>query len=198
MTIQPPTAVLGLLAAFVFWCAPPLAQAGEGHDHGAAAAVAAGPALPRFTAVSETFELVGVLQGRQLTLYLDRAADNTPVSGARIELDIAGARLQAQPHDDLYEVVLAAEPQPGVLPITATITAGQDTDLLAGELDLHAQVAEAAPARSWRTDAAWSGGAFVGLLGLLGLMRLAHRARARANTATDTRPTPSHDAGAAA
>ena len=45
--------------------------AGDGHDHGEATTSAGGPALPRFTAVSETFELVGVLNGKQLTLYLD-------------------------------------------------------------------------------------------------------------------------------
>ena len=64
------------------------ATAGEGHDHGDAAPAAAGTALPRFAAVSETFELVGVLDGKQVTLYLDRFADNAPVRGAKIELEI--------------------------------------------------------------------------------------------------------------
>ena len=40
-----------------------------------AGGLAAGTALPRFAAVSETFELVGVLDGKQVTLYLDRFAD---------------------------------------------------------------------------------------------------------------------------
>ena len=43
------------------------ATAGEGHDHGDAAPAAAGTALPRFAAVSETFELVGVLDGKTIT-----------------------------------------------------------------------------------------------------------------------------------
>jgi hypothetical protein len=74
------------------------ATAGEGHDHGDAAPAAAGTALPRFAAVSETFELVGVLDGKQVTLYLDRFADNAPVRGAKIELEIAGAKFNAQAH----------------------------------------------------------------------------------------------------
>ena len=41
----------------------PMARAGEGHDHGSEAPAAASQALPRFTAVSEAFELVGVLSG---------------------------------------------------------------------------------------------------------------------------------------
>ena len=46
-------AALGLAtAAFL---SPP-AHAGEGHDHGEAAPAAAGPALPRFAAASETFD----------------------------------------------------------------------------------------------------------------------------------------------
>ena len=44
------------------------AIAGDGHDHGDAAPAATGTALPRFAAVSETFELVGVLDGKQVTL----------------------------------------------------------------------------------------------------------------------------------
>jgi hypothetical protein len=86
--------------------------------------------------VSETFELVGVLDGKQVTLYLDRFADNAPVRGAQIELEIAGAKFKAEAHgDDAYEVVLKEAPKPGVLPITATVTAGAEVDLLAGELD---------------------------------------------------------------
>jgi len=57
------------LLAVVLFFASAAARAGDGHDHGEAAAAAAGPALSRFTASSELFELVGVLKGRQLTLY---------------------------------------------------------------------------------------------------------------------------------
>ena len=68
--------------------------------------------------------MVGILNGKQLTLYLDRAADNAPVTDAQIELEIGGAKVKAEKHEDAYEVVLAAEPKPGVLPVTATVTAG--------------------------------------------------------------------------
>lgn len=78
MTLAPPLAMhaiarplaAGLLLG-ALWMATIPAQAGEGHDHGEAPAAAAGSALPRFSAGSELFELVGVLNGKQLTLYLD-------------------------------------------------------------------------------------------------------------------------------
>lgn len=164
MTSSHPWAALGLAALLLGATCP--AIAGEGHDHGDAAPAAAGTALPRFAAVSETFELVGVLDGKQVTLYLDRFADNAPVRGAKVELEIAGAKFSAQAHgDDAYEVVLKEAPKPGVLPITATVTAGTEVDLLAGELDLHEapHVEEAVHEHSWREYVSWAVGGLAAL-----------------------------------
>lgn len=135
------------------------AWAGEGDDHGDAAPAVAGQALPRFSAVSEDLELVGVLSGKQITLYLDRFADNSPVRDAQIELEIGGAKYKAEKQgEDEYEVVLAEAPKPGVLPITASVTAGKDSDLLVGELDIHeeAHADEAAQTPSWTRYAGWA------------------------------------------
>ena len=162
----PRTLAALLVAAFLV--AQP-ARAGEGHDHGDAAPAAAGQALPRFTAESELFELVGVLSGKQITLYLDRFGDNSPVRDAQIELEIGGAKFKAEKQgDDEYEVVLAEAPKPGVLPVTAMVTAGSDTDLLAGELDIHeaAHADEAAHTHSWTEYAGW-GAAGIAALALL-------------------------------
>ena len=142
------------------------AHADDGHDHGDAAPLPAGPALPRFAVVSDDFELVGVLDGKQVTLYLDRFADNAPVRGAKIELEIGGAKFSAQAHgDDAYEVVLKEAPKPGVLPITATVTAGAEVDLLAGELDLHEapHADEAVHEHSWKEYAGWAVGGLAAL-----------------------------------
>lgn len=165
MTSSHPWAALGLAALIVGASCP--AIAGEGHDHGDAAPTVAGTALPRFAAVSETFELVGVLNGKQVTLYLDRFADNAPVPGAKIELDIAGAKFSAQAHgDNVYEVVLKEAPKPGVRPITATVTAGADVDLLAGELDLHEapHAEEAVHELSWKKYAGWAVGGLAAMV----------------------------------
>ena len=134
-----------------------VARAGDGHDHGDAPPAATGPALPRFAAVSEQFELVGVLDGKRLTLYLDHASDNRPVTDAKLELEVGGAKLPVQPHGEgEFEATLNAEPKEGVLAVTATVVAGSDSDLLAGELDIHheepAAVAKTSP---WMAYAAW-------------------------------------------
>jgi hypothetical protein len=171
MTRPLPLAALTLVACLLI---PSLARASEGHDHGEAPA-AAGPALPRFAASSETFELVGVLAGKQITLYLDRSADNQPVTEAQIELEIAGVKFKAEKHGtDTFEVVLAEAPQPGVLPITARVTAGKEMDLLAGELDIHAEAHADVPAHvhahTWYEYAGWlaGGAAMLALLVLAG------------------------------
>ncbi|MFN0184108.1 MAG: hypothetical protein ACKVQR_09860 [Aquabacterium sp.] len=165
-----------LFAAALLGAAP--AWSGPGHDHSDAAPAAAGKALPRFSAVSETFELVGVLNGKQFTLYLDRFADNSPVRGAQIELEIGGTKFKARASegrhgDDEYQIVLPEAPKPGVLPVTATVTAGNEADLLAGELDVHeeAHADEAAHTHSWTEYAGWvaAGIAALGLLGWGGL-----------------------------
>ena len=100
----------------------PSAWAGEGHDHSKATRAAVEQALPRFAAVSETFELVGVLSGQQITLYLDRFGDNSPVREAQIELDIGGTKFKAEKRgEDEYAVVLHEAPGEGVLPVTLRV-----------------------------------------------------------------------------
>ncbi len=172
--------VIGTIAVTASLLGAGAALAGEGHDHdhGPASPAAAGPALPRFAATSELFELVGVLNGRQLTLYLDRAADNAPVTEAQIELELAGTPLQVERHGDVFEARLAAEPAPGVLPVTATVRAGADVDLLAAELDLH----EAAPADEHAHGRPWPvyAGAAVAAAAVLGALAFAGRRLAAA------------------
>lgn len=137
--------LVALLAATVLIAAPTVAQAGPGHDHAHdAPAAPAAPALPRAVASSDLFELVAVLDGRQLTVFIDRAATNEPVAGAKLELELAGQKLQAEAVDPAqadaaggdFTLTLPATLKPGVHPLTATVTAGADIDLLAGQFDI--------------------------------------------------------------
>jgi len=155
-----PLAVLALSAA-----SPRAALAGEGHDHGDSATPAPTAALPRFTATSEAFELVGVIDGKQLTLYLDHAPTNAPVKGAQLSLSVGGATLAAKAQGEgEFTATLAEAPRPGVTPVTATINAGNESDLLAGEIDIHAdEHADSPVGRSWTF---WAAGAALVLLGL--------------------------------
>ncbi|HEY9238780.1 MAG TPA: hypothetical protein VIP10_08090 [Burkholderiaceae bacterium] len=173
-----PHTLASLLVAATFLGSP--AWASDGHDHGDAAPATGGQALPRFSAVSETFELVGVLSGKQITLYLDRFGDNSPVRGAQIELEIGGAKFTAaRQGEDEYEVVLPAAPKEGVLPVTATVTAGNEVDLLAGELDIHAaaHADETVHTHSRKEVAGWAVGGIAALALLAWGLRRAISAR---------------------
>lgn len=136
------------------------AHAGPGHDHGDAPASAAATALPRFAATSDGFELVGVLQGQHLSLYLDRAPDNSPVDSAQITLEINGTAVPVQAHaTGEYEANLTQPLSEGDHAVAATIVAGTQSDLLAATLDLHGnEAAHAEPASVWRKALPWLAG----------------------------------------
>lgn len=175
--MQFPSFLSALGLALVLGLAPSWALAGEGHDHGEAPATAAGPALPRFAATSDLFELVGVLDGQKLALYLDHAGDNSPVKEAQLELDIAGTRVPVtRVADGEFQAALTAPLAEGVSPVTATVAAGNETDLLAGEIDVHAAAhAHAEPAGPRK---AWVVGAVAAVLGALAAVWGLRRGRA--------------------
>lgn len=160
--------------------APPFtAWADAGHDHGAAPAAEAGSGEPRFNAVSETFELVGVLSGKRLTLYLDRFNDNSPVKDAKLELELAGVKLDVKARGEgEFEATLAQELKPGASAVAATVVAGQETDLLAGELVIRegAHANTASPTLPWKRYGAWLVAGLLALALLAGGLR-----RLRAN-----------------
>ena len=113
------------------------AHAGPGHDHGGAPAIAAAAGAPRFVADSESFELVGLLEGRRLSLWLDHASSNAPVNDAVLTIDLAGNSLVVRSTGEgQFEVELAQVLPVGVHTLTATVAAGTQSDLLAGELDV--------------------------------------------------------------
>ncbi len=122
-------------AAWLIAAALPLAAWGhEGHEHDAAVAASPVSAAPRLVAVSDAFELVGVLGGRRLELWLDGFADNAPIVGARLDLELDGRPLAVRADGDRYLAELPEPAAPGSLPVIVTVSAGQRSDLLAGEL----------------------------------------------------------------
>ncbi len=157
------------------------AVAGEGHDQGAAPGAAGGAAAPRFSAVSETFELVGILNGKHLTLYLDRFADGSPVNDGKLELDLGGTRIAVEPHEEgKFEATLAQELKPGLIPVTATIVAGEETELLASQLDLHDKTATVTASQThfWQAYGLWVIAAVAGCFIVIFLSRRMRTARA--------------------
>ncbi len=161
----------------------PTVHAHEGHDEDAGAAPPHVEAAPRATAHSEDFELVAVLEPAQLTLYLDRYADNAPVADARIEVDSGTLKtLAQQTAPGVYAVAREPFATAGQYPITFVVEAGEDTDLLSATLEVGGEAAAASS--GWRpsTWPAWLQGSVLVLLsgaGVFLLVRQRYRNRRR-------------------
>lgn len=152
----------------------PLAIGGPGHDHGDAAPTVVGSALPRFTAQSDLFDAVGVLGRDELVVFIDRAATNEPVLNAIVELESGSVKAIGKFEATLGEYHFDGKPfqQTAVHPITLTIKAGNDTDLLSADLDVHgeepvAKVPSALP-HTFREYPVWVGAGLLAIILLVG------------------------------
>ena len=152
------------LALALLFSLPALSLAHEGHDHdeAPAPATAAADATPgRFTATSAGFELVGVLSGKLLTLYLDHAVDNRPVEGATLEVAVGGRMLPASAHGaGEFEVTLDAAPDHGPVPVRVKVVTSAASAQLDGtlEAEAHAHAEAAHGGRSTKTLLLWGAG----------------------------------------
>ncbi len=152
------------------------ARAGEGHDRGdKSPAAAAGTGSPRVASHSDLFELVGIVDKGEMTLFLDRHASNEPVIGAKIEVEAGAAKgIAAAQADGTYRFKHPILAQPGSLAVSFTVIVGQEADLLAGDLkidDPHAGHAHDEAAHPWLR---WLGFAAAALV-LLGTTFMAAR-----------------------
>ena len=158
---------------------PTWAWAHGDEDHGAAQAAAASAPAPasamvsaaqRLSSQTDQFELVGVLEGRVLRLYLDRYGSNAPVAKAQIEIESGTWKAVAtEVAPAVYTV--AAEPltRPGKHALTMTVQAGDVTDLLDATLEVGPASAVALgspPARVSGTWVVWSGAVVLALAAL--------------------------------
>lgn len=139
--------LVALLALASLLSVAPLA-AHEGHDHGAPPAPVATAGSPRIALHSDAYELVGVLRGNRLTLFLDRYAGNAPVTDAGLVVTIgAGADLAATPTPEgTYVVASDRLGSQGPLELVFAITHAKGDDLLIGTLQRPAAPAPAATA----------------------------------------------------
>ncbi len=156
------------------------AWAGPGHDHGDAPAVATGSASPRVTAHSDLFEIVGMVEGNELKIYLDRYASNEPVTDAKIEVEAGSVKgVAAAQADGSYSFKSDVFAKPGDLAMSFTVVAGKDADLLAGDLKIGSPVddhADDEAGKPWLRWAAYAGGAL--LLFVIAAVVLRRRKRA--------------------
>lgn len=181
------TSALPALALLVLTLAAPApvsAHGGEDHSHEAAAAAPALPVAlaPRFEATSPAFQLLGILENGRLTLYLDRFADNAPVAGATLTVEVDG-RTQPAPETGAATYGLAetgALANPGTHELLVSVTAGDEQDVLIGTLSVPPAAASGAAAPAAAGGIGGIGGPGWGLAGLAlllgyGLGRLGRR-----------------------
>jgi len=111
--------------------------AGPGHDHGESASTASPTAfVPKVTIESDLVELVAVVEGKQLRIYLDAWSDNSPLD-ASLNLEINGIPIAAKRLGvGLFEVPLDQFLEQKQLSLVATVTLKDEVDLLAGDLVL--------------------------------------------------------------
>lgn len=97
---------------------------------------------PRIDTFSESFELVGHLRDGELSLLIDRYETNEPVLNGTLEVEFNGLKAPAKFHADLgdYAVddanLLKELAKPGKHSLIFTLTAGEESDLLEGTLEV--------------------------------------------------------------
>lgn len=160
---------------------PLLVWAHGGEDHGDAPVQAViASSTQRLSTQTDQFELVGVLHDKVLTLYLDQFGSNTPVPKAQIELESGSWKATAtEVSPAVYTVPAELLGQPGKYPMTITVQAGEDTDLMDATLEVGPDSAAGASASTsaahshfWGEWAVWGG---AGALALAGVALVARR-----------------------
>jgi len=183
-TIRAQSAILIAAFAVVLTTFFSYAWAGEGHDHGDAPAAVTGTAAPRLTSHSDLFEVVGMVEGNEMKIYLDRFATNEPVTDAKIEVEIGNIKgIAAAQADGSYIFKNDVFTKPGDLSVSFTVIAGKEADLLAGDLKIDGPVNDHAhdeAAKPWLRWAAYAGGTL--LLAAIVFVAMRRRRRRRAAT----------------
>jgi cobalt-zinc-cadmium efflux system membrane fusion protein len=113
------------------------ASAHEGHDHGNEAPLVSA-ALPRGSASSDRFELVAILRGQALAIYVDRFATNEPVTAAKVEVETPEGPKEAAAEEGVYRLAAPWAANGGHFDLIVTVSDGEDIDVLPVTIDVPA------------------------------------------------------------
>lgn len=162
---------------------PGWAGAHGGEDHGdAPAASAVVSAAPRFSSQTDQFELVGVLEGKVLRIYLDQYGSNAPVAKAQIEIERGAWKAVAtEVAAAVYTLPAEALSQPGRHALAISVQAGDITDLMDATLEVGPAGTIGAATQNGHFLRAWAvwSGALALVLTALGLVVLRRRQTSR-------------------
>lgn len=135
----------GCLAGLLFSLSVSLAH--EGHDHGDDEKTAiVSSAFPRVTARSDLYEVVGILKNGEMSVFIDDAVSNEPVTDAKLQVTIGdAAAIEAKRTLDGYTVALPDPNRTGSVEVIFAINATKGDDLLVDSFTLTPQPAETSP-----------------------------------------------------
>jgi len=150
-------AALFLVATLAFpaWAG---GDASDGHTHAgdAPAPIPVTSGAPRAVAATEDFEVVAILEGKHLVVYVDRYASNEPVTKARVEVEGAGLKgPAAETAPGTYVMDLAAALPPARHALTISIETGDSADLLSATLDTSQPLVAQMDAHDWSRRIVW-------------------------------------------
>ncbi|SER52699.1 hypothetical protein [Giesbergeria anulus] len=142
MTLKRFLVLSGLTVLFTNVSASPGAHGPNGEHLDGAPKAGATSTNPRFEAKSEAYELVGRLQGGELSMFINRFATNEPVDGAKVEVEFGELKATAPFHSDQGDYAVADESflkalsTPGSHALVITLVDGNESDLLDGTLEV--------------------------------------------------------------
>jgi membrane fusion protein, heavy metal efflux system len=132
-------ALWAVVLAVAVLAIPSRVLAHDGHDHGAPAFAMPATVNPRAVATGDEFEAVAILKDGTLVIFVDRFADNSPVTKAVVTVTTGNKDIVAQPAPDgTYRVAWPAASRTGRHDLVVGIQEGTVSDLLIGTLELPA------------------------------------------------------------
>jgi len=170
--------ILNIIWLFFALTSTAYAHGDEDHSKdGTPAAQAQTVGQPRIETFTESFELVGQLQGKELSVFVDKYETNEPVLNGKLEVELGALKTVGQYRQERGDYVIADEgfvkalAAPGKHALVFTLTAANESDLLEATVDVH-------PNENHETNnqfpLAWAG---AGLLAALALIALALKRR---------------------
>jgi membrane fusion protein, heavy metal efflux system len=114
------------------------AHEGGHEDDDATRSTLSSSTYPRVTAHSEFYELVAIVRGGRLSIYLDHFATNEPVADAKVKVAIGDTEpVDAEPTENgVYTISFPRLARTGSIEVVFSVTAASGDDLFVGALTL--------------------------------------------------------------